>query len=165
MKKYVFTLLLSFLSWQASLAQSSTALFEELRQEAHAEYVYASPFLMFIGKMFCNYEDEGKEIVSKIRSAKVLELDKCTPEVRQRFVRRFEALSGNGYETLVRMNEDGERMHILARRKKDVICELLVASVEDNECSLIQINGKIRKQDIARLINKKKTNRKKHGRR
>ncbi len=74
MKKFVFTLLL-VLGCQISLAQNSAALFDEFRREKNAEYVSASPFLMFIGKMFYPYNDEGKEIASKIRSAKILDLD------------------------------------------------------------------------------------------
>jgi hypothetical protein len=164
MKKFVFTLLL-VLGCQISLAQNSAALFDEFRREKNAEYVSASPFLMFIGKMFYPYNDEGKEIASKIRSAKILDLDECSPDVKQRFSRQFEALSNNGYETLMQMNEDGERIHIQMRMKKEVIRELLIAIIEDDECSLIQVNGKIRKQDIAQLINDQTTNKKKHGRR
>lgn len=164
MKKFVFTLLL-VLGCQISLAQNSAALFNEFRREKNAEYVSASPFLMFIGKMFYPYNDEGKEIASKIRSAKILDLDECSPDVKQRFSRQFEALSNNGYETLMQMNEDGERIHIQMRMKKEVIRELLIAIIEDDECSLIQVNGKIRKQDIAQLINDQTTNKKKHGRR
>ena len=115
--------------------------------------------------MFYSYNDEGKEIASKIRSAKILDLDECSPDVKQRFSRQFEALSNNGYETLMQMNEDGERIHIQMRMKKEVIRELLIAIIEDDECSLIQVNGKIRKQDIAQLINNQTTNKKKHGRR
>ena len=64
----------------------------------------------------------------------------------------------------MQMNEDGERIHIQMRMKKEVIRELLIAIIEDDECSLIQVNGKIRKQDIAQLINDQTTNKKKHGR-
>ena len=56
MKKFVFTLLL-VLGCQISLAQNSAALFDEFRREKNAEYVSASPFLMFIGKMFYPYND------------------------------------------------------------------------------------------------------------
>lgn len=162
MKKYVFTLLL-LLGWQISFAQNSTALFNEFRQEKNAEYISASPFLMFIGKMFYSYNDEGKEIASKIRSAKVLNLDECSPEVQQRFAQRFKSLSNNGYETLMQMNEDGEHIHIQMRMKKDIIRELLIAIMENGECSLVQVNGKIHKKDIAQLINEQ-TSKKKHER-
>ena len=59
MKKFVFTLLL-VLGCQISLAQNSAALFDEFRREKNAEYVSASPFLMFIGKMFYPYNDEER---------------------------------------------------------------------------------------------------------
>ena len=166
MKKFVFTLLLVFVCqiWATPKAFNGT-LSMNSGSEKNAEYVSASPFLMFIGKMFYPYNDEGKEIASKIRSAKILDLDECSPDVKQRFSRQFEALSNNGYETLMQMNEDGERIHIQMRMKKEVIRELLIAIIEDDECSLIQVNGKIRKQDIAQLINDQTTNKKKHGRR
>lgn len=165
MKKYVFTLLIMLLGCQASPAQNAATLFDEFRREKNAEYVSVSPFLMFIGKMFYSYDGEGKEIASKIHSAKVLDLDGCSPETRQRFARQFESLTRNGYETLMQINDDGERIHIQMRMEKDVVRELLIAIMEDNECSLVQVNGKIRKQDIARLVNEQTTNKKKHGRR
>ena len=51
MKKFVFTLLL-VLGCQISLAQNSAALFDEFRREKNAEYVSASPFLMFIEEFY-----------------------------------------------------------------------------------------------------------------
>ncbi|MCD7925404.1 MAG: hypothetical protein LUI85_12230 [Bacteroides sp.] len=81
MKKYIFTLLL-LLVCHLGYAQNSDALFNEFRQEPNAEYVNASPFIMFIGKMFCHVDrDEGAAIVSKIHSAKVLDLDDYSREV------------------------------------------------------------------------------------
>lgn len=163
MKKYIFTLLAVLLGCQMSVAQGSAALFDEFRKESNAEYVSVSPFLLFIGKMFSQYDDDCKDIASKIRSAKVLNLEGCSHEVQQRFVRSFKSLSGQGYETLVQMNEDGERIHIQMRKKKDIIRELLIAVIERDECSLIQVNGKIRKEDIAQLVNEQTANGKKHG--
>ena len=161
MKKFVFTLLLVFVC-HLGYAQSINGLFNEFGSEKNADCVKVSSFMMSLGKMFAGH-DEDAEII--IRSAKILDLDECSPDVKQRFSRQFEALSNNGYETLMQMNEDGERIHIQMRMKKEVIRELLIAIIEDDECSLIQVNGKIRKQDIAQLINDQTTNKKKHGRR
>ena len=67
MKKFVFTLLLVFgcQIWATPKAFSGT-LSMSSGSEKNADCVSASPFLMSLGKMFYPYNDEGKEIASKI---------------------------------------------------------------------------------------------------
>lgn len=149
MKKLLFTVVLV---WICSLANAQNVddIFKEFKNEPNAECVNVSPFLMSIGKLFAH--GEGSSIISKIKSMKVLDLERCTATTKERFNQSIEKLKLNKYETLIRVNDSGEKVRILAKQKKDYISELLIISIDKDDCTLVQINGKIRQKDIDKLI-------------
>ena len=69
----------------------------------------------------------------------------------------------DGYEELMRVNDDGDKVRILMKTKKEVIRELLLVCTGNDDCTLVQINGKFTKDDIDQLVNQETG--KKHGRR
>lgn len=160
MKKYIFTLAL-FLICSFCHAQNVNAIFNQFENEPNAEIINISPFMMSLGKMFAQGED--LEIASNIKSMRVLEIDKCNAATRERFNKSIEKLDSHGYETLIRVNDSGEKVRIFTKIKKGYICEMAIACVEKNECTLVLMNGKIKKQDIDKLV-AEQTN-KKDGRR
>lgn len=160
MIKYLFTIALFWICSTVQ-AQGVDAIFNEFKNEPNAESVTIPPFLMSIGKLFVH--GEGSEIASKIKSLKVLELERCTPSIKDRFSKRIENLTKEGYETLVRVNDSGEKVRILSKLKKDYISELVIICVDEGDCTLVQLNGKIRQKDIDKLV-AQETN-KKNGRR
>lgn len=159
MKKYLVTIVII---WICSLvnAQNVDDIFKEFQDQPNAECVNVSPFLMSFGKLFAH--GEGSNIISKIKSMKVLELERCTPDIKERFSRSIEKLQLNKYEMLMRVNDSGEKVRILAKQKKDYISELLIICVDQEDCTLVQINGTIRQKDIDQLV-AQQTN-KKNGR-
>ena len=159
MKKYLFTIVL-FLACSLGHAQSVNAIFNEFKDEPNAECVTISPFLMSLGKMFSH--GKGSEIVSKIKSMKVLDLEDCNARVKERFNKCIDNLDTKEYETLIRANDSGEKVRILAKQKKDYICELLIVCTDKKDCTLVQMNGKIRQKDIDKLVAEQTT--KKNGR-
>jgi hypothetical protein len=66
----------------------------------------------------------------------------------KQFEKKVKNLSKKGYEQMVNSNDDGEKAQILVKTKGDAITEMLVISIEDNECALVQICGNIRPQDV-----------------
>ena len=58
------------------------------------------------------------------------------------------------YETLVQVNDEGEKVHILAKSKNDVIRELLIVCTGNGDCTLVQLKGKVSKEKIAKLLAK-----------
>ena len=161
MKKYVFTLLLLFVC-HLGYAQSIDGLFNEFGSERNADCVNVSPFLMSIGKMFAGHQ-EVSEIVGKIKSMRVLDLEECSENVKERFNKKASKLNLNGYDELMRVNDEGEKVRVLMKIKKEVIRELLFVCTGKEDCTLVQINGKFTKDDIDKLVNQETG--KKHGRR
>ncbi|WP_178795043.1 DUF4252 domain-containing protein [Bacteroidaceae bacterium] len=161
MKKYIFTLLL-LLVCHLGYAQSINSLFNEFGSEKNADCVKVSSFMMSIGKMFAGH-DKDAEIIGKIKSIRVLDLDDCPTNVKERFNKKANKLSLDGYEELMRVNDDGDKVRILMKTKKEVIRELLLVCTGNDDCTLVQINGKFTKDDIDQLVNQETG--KKHGRR
>ena len=161
MKKFVFTLLLVFVC-HLGYAQSINGLFNEFGSEKNADCVKVSSFMMSLGKMFAGH-DEDAEIIRKIKSIKVLDLESCTASVKERFSKKVNRLSLKGYDELMRVNDEGEKVRVLMKTKKETIRELLFVCTGKEDCTLVQINGKFTKEDIDKLVNQE--TKKKHGRR
>lgn len=152
--KKLATLLTILLLAQATWAINVKEVFNEFKDTPRAEYVSISPFLMSIGKCFIN-EEEGPEmaLAKQIKSMKVLDLEDCSPDVKARFSRRIADLCHDGYETLVRVNDEGEKVNILVKEKNNVIREMLILCTSPDDCTMVLFKGKFKTEDIDRLIN------------
>ena len=151
MKKYLIAIALMII-YQTTFAQSTKDIFEEFGKEWNAESVTISPFLMSLGRLFM--DSDTPEITKSIRSMKVLDLEDCSDKVKERFNRKINNLQSEGYETMIQTIDNGEKVRILTRIEKDVIRELLIVCTGNDDCALIQLNGKIKKENIAQLVNK-----------
>ena len=163
MKKYIFTLIVMLASCQITFAQDVKSIFNEFKDESKAECISISPFMMSLGKMFMGNE-EGTDIAKKVKSMRILDLEDCPAKVKERFAQRINKLDTKGYETLIKVNDDGKKVRIMTKSHKEIINEMLIICIEDNDCTLIQMNCKIKKKDIAQLVDEQ-TNKKNHGRR
>lgn len=72
-------------------------------------------------------------------------------------------LNLKGYDELMRVNDEGEKVRVLMKTKKEAIRELLFVCTGKEDCTLVQINGKFTKDDINKLVNQETG--KKHGHR
>jgi hypothetical protein len=131
-------------------AQDANTLFKEFSKERNADYVSVSPFLMSLGKRFAP-KDVKSEWVGHVRSVRVMDLESCSPDTKKRFRRKALALSLNGYEELLHTKRDGETVSILAKLREDSIEELLLVCHGADDCALIQLRGRLTKEDIDKL--------------
>lgn len=159
MKKYIFTLLL-LSACHLIYGQNIDKLFDEFGKEPNAECVHISPFMMSIGRLFASNGEEGK-IMGKINSMRVLDLEECPAEVKERFDKQAGKAATGEYEELMRVNDQGEKVRIWMKMQKEVIRELLFVCTGNGDCTLVQIKGKFSKDDIDILVNEETG--KKHG--
>ena len=159
MKKIIATLALIIVC-QGIFAQNIDTLFEKFSKEQQAESVSIPPFMMSLGKLFMS--DEDLSIAKGIRSLRILDLEDCPTTVKERFSEQVNKLHLEGYEPMIQVNEDGEKVRIFALPYKDSIKELLLVCSGKDDCALIQMKGKIKKEDIAQLVNEQTS--KKDGR-
>ncbi len=160
MKRLLLTLAVIWTVSQLTFAQDVSSLIKNFKDERGAEYVSIPSFVMSIGKLFMDDEEVEERIAKKVNALQVLDLEDCSKDVKERFAQAYRQLNTEGYETLMQVNEDGEKVHILAKGEKDIIHELVFLCVDD-DCTLINMKCKIRKEDIARLVNEQTGKRKK----
>lgn len=145
--KKIFTLFaLMLLLATNSMAQTATDIFNEFKDKPNVQFVSLPKTLMSLAAN--GVEDENKkELLKKMDSIVILSIEDDAKLVEQ-FEKKVKNLSKKGYEQMVNSNDDGEKAQILVKTKGDAITEMLVISIEDNECALVQICGNIRPQDV-----------------
>lgn len=151
MKKIIFTIML-MIAWAANItAQSVDDLFKEFKNKTNVEYIEIPKALMSMASTFVK-NDDGSDIIKRVNHITILNIDNNS-QLCQDFAQKAMSLNKNGYETMVNSNEDNEKTLILVKTKNDNITEMVVLDIEPNECSLIQIKGKLRPSDIEKLNN------------
>lgn len=161
MKKYLVAIAMT-IACQTTFAQSTQELFEEFGKEYNAESINVSPFLMSIGRLFM--DNDTPTIAKRIKSMKILDLEDCSESVKARFSMQANNLHLEGYEPMIQVNEDGEKVRIFALPHKQGIKELLFICTGGDDCALIQLKGNIRKEDIAELVNEQTSKKRENGR-
>ena len=113
---------------------------------------------MFVDKD--DEEDETRRLMNSIHSMKVLDLEKCSAGVKQRFIERIDALDADQYETLLRVSDEEDKVKILVRGEKEVIKEMLIVCSGSEDCALIQFKGNFKESDIDALVQQAENQRK-----
>lgn len=134
-------------------------IFDSFRNEPQAECIQVPKILLKMGTTFAAVDADDREerqalkLASKLSSVRVLDLDDCSRDVKARFADETDRLEEKGYETLVRVNDDGEKVRICLRRENDYITELLIVNRSDDDASMVQLKGHILESEIGKLMN------------
>ncbi|MDR1981060.1 MAG: DUF4252 domain-containing protein [Tannerellaceae bacterium] len=143
MKKLVLFIVL-ILSCQAGYSQQNVNdLFKEFSQYANVDKISLGKISMGFIRLFKH--------TMGVNGIEVLVLDKCDRDVKQHFTNAIRELKDTSFETVVSSNENGERIKIMARIKKDTIHELVIF-ISGNDLLMTRIKGKIKKSDIEKLV-------------
>ena len=135
-----------------SFAQNMDAVYNEFKDVKGVESVSVSPFLMKFARLFMDSDDKNNPLIKGTHSVKVLDLEDCTKDIKKQFTQKVKQLEHNGYETWMQVKEDGENVKIIAKMEDQMIRELLVLTTDNDDCALVLIKGKIRKEDIQAII-------------
>ena len=133
-------------------AQDMDAVYNEFKDVKGVESVNVSPFLMKFARLFMDSDDKNNPLIKGTHSVKVLDLEDCTKDIKKQFTQKVNQLEHNGYETWMQVKEDGENVKIIAKMEDQMIRELLVLTTDNDDCALVLIKGKIRKEDIQAII-------------
>ena len=151
MKKILLAIILMITCACHLDAQTVDDLFKEFKGKTNAEYIEIPKVMMSMASAFVNKED-GSDIVKRVDHIKILNIEN-NPQLCQAFAQKATNLKKEGYETMVNSNEENEKTMVLVKTKKDNITEMVVLNIETNECSLIQIKGKLRPSDMENFNN------------
>lgn len=151
MNKRLSIIVLCGLLSMSTFCQSKVSfehLYNRFSQEKNVEKVKIGGLLMFLSKPLMAKYAKGMSI----SSVQVLSLDECSSDVKLSFNSLAQQLSDDKYEVLLKANEKDEKTRILARFKDDAISELVIVTM-GKEPALVRIKGKIRPEDVQKLVN------------
>ena len=147
MKKIIATLAL-IIACQGIFAQNIKSIIDEFKEVKGVEYTKVPRRVFLLGN------NKG------IKSICYLDLGSCPSEVKEDFRQKVNQLEG--YEVLFRGKEDGEMYKLIAKKNNETIRELIILITGKDDCGLTLMKGKIKKEDIAQLVNEQTS--KKDGR-
>lgn len=147
---YIITLLLSLCSL-FTYAQDS--FFDKFADMDGVTSVYISKAML---SMMPDMQTEGVNIggvASKLDNIQILSCEK--PAIIAKLKKETEFISPkNGYEELVRINDEGEKTTIYLKHNKNGKKEFVLLNNEKEEFTIIVITGNLTLQEIQGIINK-----------
>ena len=156
MKKIIATLALGIIC-QSTFAINIDNLFAQFKDKEGADYMnIPSLVLKFMRTFTKSNNDKSYHFIKGIKSVKVLDMEDCTPEVKNDFLHAVQKLNMNGYETLIQTKEDGEEVQLIAKMDEEAISELIILISGKDDCGLTLLKGKIKKDDIQVIMSEDK---------
>ena len=140
-RTYIITLLLSLCSL-FTYAQDS--FFDKYADMEGVTSVYISKAML---SLMPDMKAEGVNIgkmASKLDNIQILSCEKASVIAQIK----------NGYEELMRINDEGEKTTIFLKHDKEKQKEFVLLSEEQNELTIIIITGNLTLQEIQSIINK-----------
>lgn len=149
-RTYIITLLLSLCSL-FTYAQDS--FFDKFADMDGITSVYISKAML---SMMPNMQTEGVnigEVASKLDNIQILSCEK--PDIITKLKKETAFINPkNGYEELMRINDEGEKTIIYLKRDKSGKKEFVLLNNEKAEFTIIVIAGDLTLQEIQGIINK-----------
>lgn len=131
----------------ATSCSSTDRLMRTYRHAEGAEYHHLNPGAFLLARMLAHDEDARPlRSIHKIRS---LQLEECPAEVRNRFIQQALHYTPRRFEPLVSVNDGDEHTRLLVRQRRGTIRQLLIISADSDECSMVQIKGRVKLSRIA----------------
>ena len=147
----VVVMLMSLLVMSCSmLTRNADDIINDLRDARHAQYVNVGSGLLGLGRLISPTLSEAG---LGITSVQVLDLSKCSPNVRDNFRKRLQNLhKSNYYEEIVTNQNDREHMTALVRRDGQFANEIVLANASDITDALVVIQGHINLENLERIV-------------
>ncbi|HAR37213.1 MAG TPA: hypothetical protein DCS09_00715 [Porphyromonadaceae bacterium] len=146
-KRIIMVLTCSMLVVTLCAQTSLNALYNEFAGELNASTVNLNGLAMMMGKPFLEKHSD-----SKISDIRVLSLDECTKEVKDRFNEQALRFMDKRYELFVSSNEPDEKVRIFLKFQDNMIREMVIITMGDTP-ELVLLKGKIKPSDIENLGN------------
>ena len=150
----VTLLLLSLLVMSCSvLTRNADDIINDLRDARHAQYVNVGSGLLGLGRILSPTLSESS---IGITSVQVLDLSKCSGNVRDKFRKHLNNLYKNRYyEELVTNQQGRENLSVLVQRDGQYVSDIVLANASATTDALVVINGHINLENVQRIINDK----------
>lgn len=128
-------------------------IINDMRDAKHAQYVNVGSGLLGLGRLVSPTLAEAS---LGITSVQVLDLSKCSGNVRDKFKKRIQDLyKNNSYEVIVANQNIHEARTALVRRDGQYVSEIVLANAGDMSDVMVLIFGHINTDYLDRIINDK----------
>lgn len=145
MKKLFSVLLMGLLACQLGQAKDMEKLFSSFSKEKDVAVLDAND----VALVSVSSRLKG---LGEISSVKMLSIDDCSSEVKERFLKEVKKLNKKGYETLVKNSEDDEVNLILVKIKENKIVNLIIVAIDD-DLSMVGLKGSLDPSQVGKLTN------------
>ena len=154
MKKLVFLLVLSMTVMSCGmLSHNADDIINDMRDARHAQYVNVGSGLLGLGRLLSPTLSEAS---IGINSVQVLDLSRCSGNVRDKFRNRIQNLYRNrSYEEIVTNQSGHETRTALVRRDGQYVSEIVLANSSDMNDVIVLITGHINVENLERIVNDK----------
>jgi hypothetical protein len=148
--KKIMTLIAALLIVTAIQAQTLQSLFDKYRNDERFEFVTVGKGMMNMAGAFGGNAKNNSEMMSKIKSLKILTLNaEDTSPLMKSVVSELDQVVDKGnFETAVSTRDKGERVNIYYRFSGKDDADMLIVTKEKGEFSVIWLNGKMTKEEM-----------------
>lgn len=162
MKKLIFSIFLIFTTSQIASAQDISNWVSGLSMVKDAEYQLVDRDMIEASLAAAKAADStGMASVStppfmeKLKSIDVINLSACSPEIKNLFLKDLDNIKDeNGYETLINVVDDGDKVRIIAKRDGAVVPQVFVFAIDgqDGEIVIVRMTGNMDNSDIEDIL-------------
>ena len=150
---YIITLMLAFGTLFCNAQQS---FFDRYAEWRDIKTVYISKRML---KMVKSYDGEvkvnGMRLGIMNEGLENIQIFNCEvkPAIEKLREETRELVPANGYEEVISIRDEGEKVSILFKELKENLSEFVLITDRPNEFNIISIVGKITLQDIQNMVN------------
>lgn len=150
MKKIITLIVALFMIVAVNQAQTLHGLFEKYSNNERFEYVSVGKGMMNMASALGGITRNDKEMMSKMRSIKILTLESNSDSpLMKTFERDLNQVIDNGeFETAVETRSKGEQVHIYYRVGGNDNADMLIITKERGELSIIWFSGKMTRAEM-----------------
>lgn len=149
-KLFVFALAVVFSI--AGFAKNTQDVINDIRQSTNAQVLTLSKDLIQIQAK--NLPEDLKGILDDIDEGTIVVLSEGSDEQIKIFNDKLGELDANEYKTMASFNDDSDNIKVLGKYDGDNVTELVIIMSDDETCALIDVTGKINKDNASKLLDK-----------
>ncbi len=127
------------------------SIFKEFKSGDNVTYVNLPKTLIKLGLKAAN-DETANALAEQIDGLQILTFEKANQKTKDGLYNRISKLESKGYEPMVKVNEDGEKVRILIKGNEQEVQSIVILALDHEDCSLIKIDGRINPANIDDIV-------------
>lgn len=153
MKKILVMVMLMTLALGSASAQTVDGLVDTYSTVKGVEKTRVGKAMMRLGSVFLKDKSRDVSRIAKgINSVLVLDLSECSKDVRRRFAAAVDSLDDAAYTSVIETHDGDDHVRILGKPDGNDMRDVVIISIDNDDCTLVRLEGKIKGKDVKSLI-------------